>query len=273
VLKVNFMLSVMLGRHAAGLFLIVLFGSSPAFASTSLTFCYQDTELTPYYLGEGNLVPTERPGATIEHLQLIAAKVPGLTVKLVRYPWLRCLKNLQNGIVDAVVANYSDERRKFGVFPLLQNKPDPNREFIKQEICFVARKELAKKWNGNSFDDISKVVVAHQAGRNLEQMFRHRQFVKIPISAQAKALHMLAQNKVQAVTMVCTIAGKSALAKGFDPALMQVLTPQMEVLHGHLMFSQQFYQAHQVTAEALWDQLSEQPLAIYMKYLNDDSME
>lgn len=247
--------------------------SSQALAATQLTFCYQDTELLPYYLGASQQVSTERPGATIEHLQLIAAKVPGLTLKLVRYPWQRCLKYLQSGEVDAVVANYSEERRTFGVFPLLQHKPDANREFTKQEICLVASKKLAKKWNGHSFDGLAKVIVAHQAGRNLHQVLSHRQFVKIPISAQARALQMLAQNKVQAVSMVCKIAGKSALARAFNPDSMQMLEPAIETLHGHLMFSKQFYQAQQPIAEALWAQLTDPPIDIYLNYLNDDTMD
>jgi len=253
------------------LLVLAQLGCSQAIASTNLTFCFQDTELAPYYLGEGNQPHAMRPGATIEYLQLIAAKVPGLTLKLVRYPWQRCLKYLQSGDVDAVVANYSAERRTFGVFPLRHNKPDPNREFTKQEICLVTSKQLAKKWNGTSFDGLAKVIVAHQAGRTLHQVLSHRQFVKIPTSAQARALHMLTQNKVQAVSMVCKIAGKSAVVQGFNPDTMQMLEPAIETLHGHLIFSQQFYRAQQPIAEALWAQLTDPPIDIYLKYLNDDT--
>lgn len=266
-------------RHASKTLWLAIFWSiwcplsSPAFGATQLTFCYQDTELLPYYLGSGRQVPIEWPGATVEHLQLIVAKVPGLNLKLVRYPWQRCLKYLQLGAVDAVVANDSAERRAFAVFPLRQGQPDPDREFAKQEICLVSRKELAPKWNGSSFDGMAKVIVAQQAGRNLQQMFDHRQFVKVPISAQAKGLQMLAQNKVQAVTMLCKIAGKSALTNGFDPHIMQIQEPAIETLHGHLIFSKQFYQEQPQVAEALWAQLSDPPLDIYLKYLNDDSQD
>jgi polar amino acid transport system substrate-binding protein len=259
-----------LARRALWLAVVCQF-SSKALAATELTFCYQDTELLPFYRGAGQQVPVERPGATLEHLQQIVAKVPGLRLQLLRFPWQRCLKYLQSGEVDAVVANYSDERRTIAVFPLRHNQPDPNREFTKQEICLVIRKELAPKWNGSSFDGMAKVVVAQQAGRNLEQLFSHRQFVKIPISAQAKALQMLALNKVQAVTMVCKIAGTSTLANGFDPDIMQMQEPAIETLHGHLIFSKQFYQAQPQVAEALWAQLAEPPIEIYLQYLNDNT--
>ncbi len=261
-----------LAMQACVLFVATLVSHS-VLANTTLTFCFQDQPLVPYYIGDGNQVNAGRPGATIEHLQLISAKVPGLTLKLVRYPWQRCLKYLQNGEVDAVVANYSESRRALGVFPMQQDQPDPDREFTKQEICLVTSKALAKKWNGHSFSGVTKVILAHQAGRSLQQLLPHRQFIKIPISAQSKALHMLAQNKVQVVSMICKIAGKSALAKGLDPETMQVLEPGIEVLHGHLMFSHQFYQAHQAIAEALWAQLTDPPIEIYLNYLNDDAPE
>ena len=244
--------------------------SSKALAATELTFCYQDTELRPYYLGAGQQVQTDLPGATVEHLQLIVAKVPGLHLKLVRYPWQRCLKYLQSGEVDAVVANYSDSRRTLGAFPMNLDKPDPRREFTQQDICLVTSKALAKKWNGKSFNDMSKVTLAHQAGRSYKQALPHRQFVRIPISAQAQALQMLAQDKVQVISMVCKIAGKSAMPGGFNPDTMQVLEPSIELLHGHLLFSHQFYQANKPVAEALWSLLTEPQRAIYLKYLEND---
>ena len=250
------------------LFIAIVY-SHTSFANTTLTFCYQDTAIAPYYLGDGHKVQTERPGATIEHLQKIAAKVPHLTLKLVRYPWNRCLRYLKTGEVDAVVANYSDDRRELGAFPMRHNKPDPRREFTQQEICLVTSKELAKKWNGSSFNGLSKVTLAHQSGRSLQKSLPHRQFIKTPISAQAKALQMLAQHKVQAVTVVCKIAGKNALTESFDPTTMQQLQPNIEMLHGHLVFSHQFYKNQQSVAEALWAQLTETPLEIYLKYLND----
>lgn len=241
-----------------------------AIAATNLTFCFQDTEFAPYYLGAGTKVQTERPGATIEHLQKITTQIPDLTVTLVRYPWQRCLKYLKSGEVDAVVANYAENRRQLGMFPMRHNQPDPSREFTRQDICLVTSKELAKKWNGKSFIGMTKVTLAHQAGRKLQQSLPHRQFVKIPISVQARALQMLAQNKVQVISMVCKIAGKSALPGGFNSDTMQLLEPSIEVLHGHLVFSHRFYRANRPIAEALWSALTEPQRAIYLKYLNNN---
>lgn len=258
-------------QKAVAVLLFGLLWHPAVFATTQLTFCFQDTELAPYYLGHGQQVQPERPGATIEHLQKITAAIPDLQLKLLRYPWQRCLKYLKSGEVDAVVANYSDSRRTLGAFPMRLDKPDPRREFTQQDICLVTSKALAKKWNGKSFNGMSKVTLAHQAGRTYKQALPHRQFVRIPISAQAQALKMLAQDKVQAISMVCKIAGKNALPSGFNPDTMQMLEPSIELLHGHLVFSHQFYQANRATAQALWSELTEPQRAIYLKYLDNDA--
>lgn len=245
--------------------------SQTALAATTLTFCFQDTEFAPYYLGNGENPHAGRPGATIEHLQQATANVSGLTLKLVRFPWRRCLKFLQTGDVDAVVANFKEGRQELGVFPMRADQPDPTREFTRQQVCLVTSKKLAARWNGSFFADTQKVIVAHQSGRNIEQRLSHRQFVSIPISSQAKALQMLAAEKVHAVSMVCKISGTSAMPADFNAATMTVLEPPLEELHGHLMFSHQFFQAQPHIAEALWAQLTTSPIAIYLKYLNDEN--
>lgn len=71
-------------RHCG--LLCCLLGGQFASAQSTLTFCYQDQALEPYYRTTGNKVPTERPGATIEHLQWLVAQAPELQLKFVRYP-------------------------------------------------------------------------------------------------------------------------------------------------------------------------------------------
>jgi len=252
----------------AGFLLFCGLLSSTVWATTTLTFCFQDTAHPPYYLGDGDEPNAGRPGATIEHLQLIVAKVPQVKLKLVRYSWPRCLKMLKTNQVDAVVANYADERHSLGVFPMYQNQPDPRREFNRQQVCLVAGKQLAKRWNGRSFNDEQEVTLAHHSGRKIDKLLPHRQFVKIPTNSHDRALQMLAANKVQAVSMVCKIAGKSALPPSFNPQTMQILDPPLEDLTAYLVFSYQFYESQQKIAEALWAQLSEPPVAIYLSYLH-----
>lgn len=254
--------------NSLALMLCLCFGAwLPAASAVTLKFCYQDQALSPYYFGSGAQVPTIWPGATIEHLQHLVAKVPKLQLELVRYPWNRCLKYLQAGSVDAVVANYSENREELGVFPKRDGKPDQSRMFTRQDVCLVTTKTLASKWNGRFFDINQKVSVTRQTPRFKLAPQIEAQFNFVQTSAEANSLQMLAQGRVQVVTHVCQIKGQKVVTKLFDPQTMVMLQPPIHQLHGYLLFSRQFYQQQPAIAEALWQNLADPQLAIYQKYL------
>lgn len=238
----------------------------PVYAVT-LKFCYQDQPLSPYYFGSGQQVPTIWPGATIEHLQQLVAKVPELQLELVRYPWNRCLKYLQAGSVDAVVANYSENREALGVFPKRDSKPDQHKMFTRQDVCLVTDKTLAAKWNGRFFDIDHKVTATRQTPRIKLSPEIEAKFNFVQASADANSLQMLAQGRVQVVTQVCQIMEQKVVAKSFNPKSMVMLMPPVHQLHGYLVFSRQFYQQQPEIAEQLWQGLADPQLAIYQKYL------
>jgi len=245
-------------------FLVVL--ALPTYATT-LKFCYQDQPLSPFYSGAGSQVPKVKPGATIEHLQKLVANVPGLQLELVRYPWNRCLKYLQTGVVDAVVANYSKNRESLGVFPSRNGKPDQSKMFTRQDVCFVTTKQLAKHWNWRFFDVAHKVSVTLQTPRfNLEPAIATK-FTFIQASVDANSLQMLTQGRVQVVTQVCQIMEQKIVAKSFDPKSMEILTPPVQELHGYLVFSHQFYQKQPAIAQALWQRQADPQVRIYQQYM------
>ncbi len=246
--------------------LAALFFCSSVPAAT-LKFCYQDTPLPPYYLGAGNETPLSMPGATIEHLKTVLHKIPELELQLVRFPWNRCLKYLQQGKVDALVANYSKNREALGVFPGSQGNPDEAKMFTKQDICLVTNHELAKSWNGHFFATKDKVTLMRQTNRIAVDPAMAARFHFVDGSQQANSLQMLSQGRVQAVTQVCAIAGQKVQANSFDPQTMVMLQPPIQQLHGYLIFSHQYYQSNADIAEKLWQQLAEPQLDIYQKYL------
>ena len=85
-------------------------GSNPV-----LRFCYEDKQLLPYYAGNSSSVPMH-PGATIEHLQQATA-LADVELQLIRMPWLRCLQQLADNNVDALIASYSEQRADYTLFP------------------------------------------------------------------------------------------------------------------------------------------------------------
>ena len=75
--------------------------------STEMVFCYEDKELPPSYMGNGLVVPKERPGAAIEILRRADKLLESISIKYVRKPWQRCLYELKKNKIDAVIASYT----------------------------------------------------------------------------------------------------------------------------------------------------------------------
>lgn len=239
-------------------------------AQTTLTFCYQDQPLEPYYRTAGSQVPTENPGATIEHLQWLATQVPELTLKYVRYPWKRCLLELQRGRVDAVVANYYPEREILGKFPITAQGIDQSRAFTEQDVCLLSKSAVALRWNGQSFADGPPIVFGYMPRVDLRQHPIAAQVNHVPIDNQRQAIHLLQRNQIQLTTILCAIAGQPT--PKLDYAELEVLTPSVAHLTGYLVFSHQFFEKNQQLANKLWD-LNQYPLDIYFRYLQDDYQE
>ncbi len=90
---------------------------------------YEDKQLLPYYAGNNADIPPT-PGATIEHLQQATAAAD-ISLELLRMPWLRCLQLLEDNLVDALVAAYSQERAHYTHYPTnTHGQPDAQPVFL-----------------------------------------------------------------------------------------------------------------------------------------------
>jgi polar amino acid transport system substrate-binding protein len=235
-----------------------------------LRFCYEDKQLRPYYFGDNNQIPAERPGATIEHLQLLTTLVPNLSLKLERLPWKRCLAKLASGETDAVVGSYAKEREKLGRFPLnTQKKPDPTRAFAEHQTCLVTRKDAKWGWDGKKFIGIEQVVIARPLGYAPLQSPEKQKIVMHYTLSGTMDLDLLERGRVNAVTTLCKIAGENAVTPYIQDRDLKVLMPPLYTNTGYLIFSHQFYNANSQLAEQLWQQLAEnRGQAIYHSYLD-----
>lgn len=236
----------------------------------NLRFCYEDKQLRPYYFGDNNLIPTERPGATIEHLQFLTRQVPNLALKLERLPWKRCLAKLASGEVDAVVGSYSKERETIGVFPRdAKQRPDPKRAFAEHQTCLVTRTDANWSWNGQQFVGINQVVVARSLGYAPLKSPDQQKIIMHYTLSGTMDLDLLERGRVNAITTLCRIAGENAVTPAVRERNLKVLMPPLYSNTGYLIFSHQFYQRQPAVAEQLWHLLSkEKGTAIYHSYLD-----
>ena len=233
-----------------------------------LRFCYEDKALEPYYRGQGDQIPKEYPGATIEHLTELTAQVPGLELQLERRPWKRCLAKLQSGDTDAVVASYRPEREDIGQYPLKDHKPDPSRAFNEHHTCLVKKADSPWQWDGHQVSGIDSLVVARPLGYAPLLVVGPKQVTMHYTLSGTMDLELLQAGRIHAVTTLCQIAGQPIISSVISERGLQVLQPPLHSNTGYLLFSKQFYQQHPLQAEALWHQLAiNKAIPIYRTYL------
>lgn len=229
-----------------------------------LRFCYEDKQLLPYYAGNGAIIPADAPGATIEHLQKVANNV-GITLELVRQPWLRCLQQLENNEADALVAAYEADRAHFTVFPQGTNNEADSRYAINQlGLCLAYR-----------FDNpLPEKIRAREQEITLARPLGYRPIpfpantVLVPAHSPAHALDLVIEGRVDTTTVLCQLNGIDARERHLTMTPLQILYPPLHVSYGYLMVSQQFYRHHRQITEQLWQELPKMlDKSRYIQYL------
>lgn len=237
-----------------------VFNEVAAGSVTPVRICYQDSALFPYFSGDGHEVPATRPGATIEHLQYLFAKVPKTELVFQRLPWQRCLKYLSDGKVDLVVANYNILRRSIGRYPpvprgaAVDAAPDPAYALTHQDVCLATSSRLAMRWNGKNFSGMSKVTVAHPQSKMALPPSEQMKMVPYPLQDYSLAPELLEEGRIDAMAVVCRIRGLDAVPAELKHPNFTVLEPQIYVHRGYLVFSHQFAHANAPLVEQIWHQ-------------------
>lgn len=255
---------------------------------TPVRICYQDSALFPYFSGDGHQLPTTRPGATIEHLQYLFARIPSTTPTFQRLPWQRCLKYLSDGKVDLVVANYNIMRRSIGRYPPVpmgagdDAAPDPAYALTHQDVCLATSSRLAMRWNGKNFSGMNKVTVAHPQSKMSLPPSEQMKMVPYPLQDYSLAPELLEEGRIDAMAVVCRIRGLDAVPKELKHPNFTVLEPPIYVHRGYLVFSHQFANAQPQLVQQIWHQQRQLELqaatsqaldAIYQSYLSSTRTE
>jgi hypothetical protein len=232
-------------------------------APVKLRFCYEDKQLLPYYAGNSAAVP-DNPGATIEHLRL-AAEEAGISLELVRMPWLRCLQELEHNNVDALVAAYDKSRAHFTRYPTqADGSPDPNKAINQLGLCLAYRYDnsLPEKIAANSGITVSRPLGYRPIA------FPHPT-VLVPAYSPEQALELVVSGRVDATTVLCQLNGMEAKEQHLNLIHVLLHYPPLHHSDGYLMLSTDFYHNYTEVAEQLWNAL---PFTLdknrYLQYLD-----
>lgn len=239
-----------------------------AFSQTiTLRFAYEVEEVFPYYMGSGEATPPD-PGVTPEMLRLLEHEVPGLRVQLQRMPWKRCLVQLQDGEVDAVVASFKRERQQAGAYPMKGGEPDPALAIDVRAYYLYKAGDSALNWNGQQFAGLAGAIGAPLGYSIVEDLQKKGASVAESRSAATDFQKLL----------LGRLAGVAAFEKVGDfhmrkarPGVVVRLGTALATKEYYLVFSHQFMRRHPTLAPALWRGLArireQQADALFLKYL------
>lgn len=243
--------------------LLVSSALNTAHTTTPVTFCYENRELLPHYAKpalQSDVVPAVKPGAAIEILQQLDKDTPSVTFTYVRMPWKRCLKEIKQGKVDAVIGRFTPERQKFSVFPITDEQPDPKRAFSVASGCLVYNNNHNIKWDGKTITLPKLLTMALPRGYSSIERYKNMGFDVYVVDSLQKAQELLLNDKVDASIAHC---GR----KDF-PKHITINPLPINSSYGYLVFSKQFYAAEKEKIDILWKNLSKiDKQSFYDKYL------
>ncbi|WP_445767573.1 amino acid ABC transporter [Rheinheimera sp.] len=218
-------------------------------APITLRFCYEDKQLLPYYAGDGAVVP-EQPGATIEHLRRATAQV-GIELELIRLPWLRCLQQLEDNSIDALVAAFDTTREHYTVYPKQPDgTPDTAKAINQLSLCLAYR-----------YDNPLIKKLQQQHAITLSRPLGYRpipfppQTTLVAAHSPEHALDLVISGRVDATTVLCELNGIRAKEQHLEQLPVLLLYPALYKSDGYLMLSNGFYQRDPELAERLWQAL------------------
>ncbi|CAH9050558.1 hypothetical protein PSECIP111951_00216 [Pseudoalteromonas holothuriae] len=247
------------------LFICLCLGSFvPAIFAQTLTFCYEDKELAPSYMGTGLHVPDTRPGVSIEVLQMMEQKIDGLSIDFIREPWQRCLHDMKRNKVDAVIASYREERAAFMVYPTTQHgKLNTQLALNKFGRCIVGDKQFIKALASSKQSFSLAIPNGYSSAKNITD----ERFIKVDTLSQLDAYELVSKRVVDGTIGLCMINEKVVKAFPFAKRL-EAYHPPFDTSYGFLTYSKQFFKNNEILAKELWEHLAEFPFAqVYMEYL------
>jgi polar amino acid transport system substrate-binding protein len=240
--------------------------ATTADAGEVLRAAYEDKAEPPYYMGDTTEIP-ENPGISPELVREAAAAL-GIEVQFVRMPWVRCLKSLQRGEIDATFnASYKEERLALGVYPTVGGKVDSSRRITTLTYALYRAKGGAITWDGTRLGGLEGPV-GIQAGYSVKEDLTRMGIATEEAADTIINFKKLTSKRIRAVAQL-EVTADTLLARGDFPSI-EKLSPPLVKKDYFVMFSHQYYDAKRELAEKLWAKVAElrerRSAALYAKY-------
>ena len=207
----------------------------------------EDQPLPPWSLADGT-------GIDPDLVRMIAPGL-GLNVTITVLPWRRCLAQLADGSVDAVLnASFKSDRMAFGRYPLdAAGQPDASRALHEMTYVLYRRKGDTLGWDGKALIGLHGIIGA-QSGFSIVDHLRALGATVEDDSKDPKVvLRKLSFGRLQGAALLREGAESILAADGDLQAAIEPVAPALESKPYHLLIGARFATAHPDLPDRIWD--------------------
>lgn len=261
------LLSALLSIYALCTSLIVQADSKP------LVFAYQDSDNFPFQTGSGHQVPSNNPGIAVEQVQRMAKRLQ-LTIKLIRVPWKRGLKLLQQGEIDGLFsASYKKKRIVYGLYPTdADGNLDKQKHSYANAYTLFRHKNHPIRWDGQHFNRQNYLLYAPLGFSIVDDLRKKGMQVEETRSILAK-LKQINQGRGDGIVLL-SHSGYGFLSR-YTNELSNLIAAKPDIVRKayYLMLSHQYVADQPQQADRIWQTLAEirqsnDFKARYLNYMN-----
>lgn len=217
---------------------------------------YEAEANPPHALGDGTAIDGERPGLTLELLNLVARRL-GVEFRYERVPWRRGLFLVETNDADGLLhVSFTPDRQAIMVYPMRSGRPDAGRALFSQNYAFYKRPSSPLAWDGTTLSGAEGPVGATSGYALAADLTR----LGIPVD-ESKTLEQSLDKLVGG--RVVAYAGPEGMTEAVIAAhpmkygRLVRLEPPLAAKPYHLAFSHGFYAANRDLAERIWDAIAE----------------
>lgn len=229
-------------------------------APHTITFCYENKQLLPHFVGNTSSIPAHNPGGAIDVIQALDKALPNVSFELVRYPWSRCLKELETGNVQSVIGRFTEMRAAYAAYPrTIDGDIDKTKAFSRTTACFLYHKDFPIEWDGNNLVKPDDIILSVTRGYQMAADLKLRGFEVYETKSSNLAHDLLFNHRVQASLGNCN-------EPNLPKDVVELKQPYFEN-YGFLMLNKVFAVNHPDIAGTIWSALTQiDKDAHYKKY-------
>ena len=222
-------------------------------SAKTLTFAAEANDQFPYYLGNSTTFDMSKPGMAVEIITAVCKDL-GVEAKFKRYPWKRCISNMEKGkVVGIFNASFKEKRLKFGQYPWKNGKVDPSRRIATTAYVLYKHKDSKIKWDGKTLVVPAGKSIGATLGYSIIDDLKKLGAKTDPTKDYMIDLKKVNMNRIPGCVEL-EISSDFYLNKNRAkfPNIEKV-SPPIKVKPYYLMLSHQFIKADPKLSEKIWD--------------------